>query len=78
MPRGHQDFWGGNSLARASLQAGDPQRIGHYRLTAGLAEALTVIHEITASAASGAVVTGIDSARAQASRQFVLRRMPAG
>jgi hypothetical protein len=30
------DFWGGNSLARASLRAGDPVRIGHYRLTARL------------------------------------------
>ena len=30
------DFWGGNSLARASLRVGDPGRIGHYRLTARL------------------------------------------
>jgi hypothetical protein len=34
-------------------------------------------HEITALAVSGDVVTGIDSAQAQASQQFVLRRLPA-
>jgi serine/threonine protein kinase len=34
--------------------------------------------EITALTASGAVVTGVDSAEAQASQQFVLRRLPAG
>ncbi len=33
MPRGHQDFGEGVLLARASPQAGDPQRTGHYRLT---------------------------------------------
>ncbi len=109
-------------MARASLQAGDPQRIGHYRLTARLGAggmgvvypgvspdrwdgsqvAVKVLraelppgasagviqpvavsgltgggsHDITALAASGAMVTGIDSA--QASLQFVLSRMPAG
>jgi len=35
-PEATMDFWGGNSLARASLRAGDPARIGHYRLTARL------------------------------------------
>ena len=34
--RGTIDFGGGKSLARASLRAGDPTRIGNYRLTARL------------------------------------------
>ena len=35
-------------------------------------------HDITALAASGAAVTGIDSVQTQASQQFVVRRLPAG
>lgn len=35
-------------------------------------------HDLTALAASGAAVTGIDSIQTQASRQFVIRRLPVG
>ena len=35
-------------------------------------------HDLTALAVSGGAVTGVDSVQAQASRQFVLRRLPAG
>jgi serine/threonine protein kinase len=35
-------------------------------------------HDITALAASGTTVTGIDSVQTQASQQFVVRRLPAG
>ncbi len=35
-------------------------------------------HDLTALAASGASVTGIDSVQTQASQQFVVRRLPAG
>ena len=35
-------------------------------------------HALTALAASGAAVTGIDSVQAQASQQFVARRLPGG
>ena len=35
-------------------------------------------HNLTALAASGAAVTGIDSVQTQASQQFVVRRLPAG
>ena len=35
-------------------------------------------HAVTALAASGAVVTGIDSVQAQASQQFIARRLPPG
>jgi hypothetical protein len=35
-------------------------------------------HAITALAASGAAVTGIDSVQAQGSQQFVVRRLPSG
>ena len=35
-------------------------------------------HALTALAASGAAVTGIDSVQAQASQQFIARRLPAG
>ena len=35
-------------------------------------------HDISALAASGTTVTGIDSVQTQASQQFVVRRLPAG
>jgi serine/threonine protein kinase len=35
-------------------------------------------HDLTALAASGVAVTGIDSVQTQASRQFVIRRLPVG
>jgi len=35
-------------------------------------------HAVTALAASGAAVTGIDSVQAQASQQFVALRIPSG
>jgi hypothetical protein len=35
-------------------------------------------HAITALAASGTAVTGIDSVQAQASQQFVVRSLPSG
>jgi hypothetical protein len=35
-------------------------------------------HNLTALAASGTSVTGIDSVQTQASQQFVVRRLPAG
>jgi protein kinase-like protein len=35
-------------------------------------------HDLTALAASGTAVTGIDSVQVQASQQFVVRRLPAG
>src|SRR5580693_6842681 len=36
LPRGHPSTHGRESLARVPLRAGDPGRIGHYRLTARL------------------------------------------
>ena len=35
-------------------------------------------HAVTALAAAGAAVTGIDSVQAQASQRFIARRLPAG
>src|SRR5205085_10690223 len=36
LPRGHPSTHGRESLARAPVRAGEPARIGHYRLTARL------------------------------------------